>query len=181
MLVPLKALPFRMVIPARVTTPASTSNTRKLGVLGALLRITVSFSGPGPDTVRLWSMTSVLDSMMVAGSFRAKLMWSPGAELAMAWRREPGPLSFTLVTVRTVGRPLGVASRLAESAAASFEGGGTRGVINPAKAGTAPRQSATAVEHRTNEASFFIELVVYWLDSLELMIRCRANLRSEKS
>src|ERR1017187_1837990 len=114
-----------MVIPARVTIPASTSNTRKASVCLASLRITVSLSAPGPSTVRFWSMTSVLDRTMVAGSLSAKLMVSPEAELAMAWRREPGPSSWTLITVRTVCRPLGVMARaVRDCAVAALVAGG---------------------------------------------------------
>jgi len=66
-----------MVRPAK-GDGARLTRTLELGVCLAALRITVSFSGPGPSTVRSWSMTSVLDRTIVAGSFNAKLMISPG-------------------------------------------------------------------------------------------------------
>jgi hypothetical protein len=106
-------------------------------------------------------MTRVLIKTIVAGSLSAKLIWSPGAAAAMAWRNEPGPSSCTVKTVRTLCRPLGVmAGAVKDWSVAAFAAGGILGDTKPALADTAPRQSAAAVEHWVNEKSFLIESMV---------------------
>ena len=94
--------PSSTVIPEMVAvTPGSTWKT-----WAALLPLTASWAAPGPLMVRLvvMSMGPLVRRMGVAGGQEtAKVMVSPGAAVATAWRRDPAPLSRQVVTVGPAG------------------------------------------------------------------------------
>src|SRR4029077_2040381 len=64
---------------------------------------TVSKSPPGPAMVILLLITSspLVRLMICPLSEESKLIVSPSLASASAWRNEPGPLAFVLVTVMT--------------------------------------------------------------------------------
>src|SRR5690242_14528593 len=76
----------------------------------------IVLAAPAPATVRLLSIRSSLDSRyMPAGTITV----SPGVASAIAWRSEPGPLSFWLVTVIEAPAAVAVAGKTITRAATS--------------------------------------------------------------
>src|SRR2546427_9629957 len=66
--------------------------------------LSARFVAPGPAMLRSFVMSnSPVVSAIVPVT--AKLIVSPSAASAMAWRKEPGPPSLALVTVRVAARP----------------------------------------------------------------------------
>ena len=89
-------LPLAMVSPEMVTVFAAwTSNTRL-----ALLPLTVITEAPGPVIVTFLSTSnSPVVSVIVPVNRAWKLIVAPSQTSRSAWRSEPAPLSFRLVTV----------------------------------------------------------------------------------
>ena len=86
-----------MVRPEIVTvTPLLIEKTWPLA-----LPFTVSWLAAGPLIVRFLAIVNRPDSVMVQGQpLRLKMIVSPAAASAIAWRKLPAPLSLVLVTVR---------------------------------------------------------------------------------
>src|SRR6185369_1443833 len=83
-------------MPESVTvTPGMIENTATV-----LFPVMVKLNGPGPLTVRLVLMVSMLLRLMVPVTL--KLMVSPEEADAIAARNEPGPLSLVFDTVTTL-------------------------------------------------------------------------------
>ena len=64
-----------------------------------MLRRTVTRWAKGPVIVRFLSITNSSLVRLTVVTLGAKLIVSPGEALTIACRKEPGPLSFPLVTV----------------------------------------------------------------------------------
>lgn len=100
---PRSPAPFDMVNPEIETLmlPDVMSKTRNCEVPPAVERCIVKAFAPGPDMVKpLLISNSPLVRMMMLADGREKVIVSPEAASLMAWRKEPGPLSLVLVTVR---------------------------------------------------------------------------------
>src|SRR6266567_9106279 len=86
-------LPSLMVKPEMVTF-AATSNTAAL-----YPPLTESIEGPGPLMTKFLSINSnPVFSLIVPVRPSANVIVLPGLALAIAWRRDPGPLSLRVVT-----------------------------------------------------------------------------------
>ena len=91
------ATPLVIVNPEMVTIPAKFSNTRETA-----LPLTARVAAPGPLMVTLWvTCSSPLVNRMVPETPVASIV-SPSLAMLSAWRSEPGPLSFVLVTKMVV-------------------------------------------------------------------------------
>src|SRR3954467_15198074 len=92
-----------MVRPEMVTVrPEVMWNTRLW-----LLPLTARLSEPGPEIVMLL-ITSSSPLVNPIVPVTAKPTTSPSSASSSAWRNEPGPLSFVLVTMSGVGDGVGV-------------------------------------------------------------------------
>src|SRR5260370_20614014 len=87
-------LPSLMVTPEIVTVTPDL--IEKIGT--APFPLITRFEAPGPLMARLVPIVSVLLMVIVAGKLKLKLIVSPEAAVSIAFRSDPKPLSFALVT-----------------------------------------------------------------------------------